>query len=129
MNRRHFLSMLAAAPPPAAKRPNIIFVLIDDMGYGDLSCYGNTLAQTPPLDQLAAEGVRFRQFSVASPVYERSGPPRSAWASCQISSMSAPAGAGFARAADWPAQTCIRWESPTAAPAAFIGAVSPRCTG
>jgi arylsulfatase A-like enzyme len=51
-----------------AARPNFIFVLIDDMGYGDLSCYGNSKVQTTNLDRLAKEGIRFTQFYVASPL-------------------------------------------------------------
>ena len=51
----------AAAPAPASSppRPNIIFLLADDIGYGDLSCYGARHAQTPHLDWLAAQGCRF----------------------------------------------------------------------
>ena len=52
----------------AADRPNFVFVFIDDMGYGDLSCYGNTDVATPNIDRLAAEGIRFEQFYVASPI-------------------------------------------------------------
>ena len=48
--------------------PNIIFILADDLGYGDLSCYGQQLLQTPGIDQLAAEGIRFTQFYSASTV-------------------------------------------------------------
>ena len=52
----------------AASKPNIIMVFIDDMGWGDLSCFGNTLASTPNHDRLAAEGIRFGQFYVNSPI-------------------------------------------------------------
>lgn len=55
----------AAATPT---RPNIVFVLIDDMGWADLSCFGNTEAQTPHIDQMAAEGLAFEQFYVNSPI-------------------------------------------------------------
>ena len=65
----------ADAPLPAqvvqrtsARPPNIIFILADDMGYGDLSCYGQRLMRTPAIDQLAAEGIRFTQFYSASTV-------------------------------------------------------------
>ena len=51
-----------------AKRPNILLVLIDDMGYRDLSCFGGTRAQTPEIDRLAREGMRFNQFYVSSPI-------------------------------------------------------------
>jgi arylsulfatase A-like enzyme len=52
----------------AASRPNVIIILADDLGWGDLSCYGNKRARTPHLDRLAREGVRFTQFYVASPI-------------------------------------------------------------
>ena len=41
------------------KRPNIIFIMADDMGYGDLGCFGQKKFQTPNIDRIAAEGVRF----------------------------------------------------------------------
>lgn len=58
------IALLYAAPSFAAEkaRPNIIFILADDMGWGDLHCYGHPYAKTPHLDKLAAEGTRFQQF-------------------------------------------------------------------
>ncbi|MCA9268840.1 MAG: sulfatase-like hydrolase/transferase [Planctomycetales bacterium] len=50
------------------KRPNIVFVLVDDMGYGDLSCTGNKDVATPQMDRLAQDGVRLTQFYVNSPI-------------------------------------------------------------
>jgi arylsulfatase A-like enzyme len=50
------------------ERPNILFVLIDDMGYGDLRCYGNKVHETPHIDRMAQEGVRFTQYYVSSPI-------------------------------------------------------------
>jgi len=50
------------------KQPNIILIFIDDMGWGDLSCFGNTDAQTPNIDKLASEGICFEQFYVNSPI-------------------------------------------------------------
>jgi arylsulfatase A-like enzyme len=50
------------------RRPNILFILADDLGYGDLSCYGRPDYQTPQLDRLAAQGVRFVNSYSASPV-------------------------------------------------------------
>ena len=47
-------------------RPNIIFILADDMGYGDLSCYGNQYVKTPNIDQLAETGTRFNQCYAGS---------------------------------------------------------------
>jgi arylsulfatase A-like enzyme len=57
-----------AQRPAAPRRPNIILIVADDLGYGDLSCYGQTMFETPNLDKLAAEGVRFTQFYCGSPV-------------------------------------------------------------
>jgi arylsulfatase A-like enzyme len=53
---------------PPAHKPNIIFILADDLGYGDLGCYGQQKIKTPNLDRLAAEGVRFTQCYAGSPV-------------------------------------------------------------
>jgi len=53
---------------PAADRPNIIFIMADDLGYGDLGCYGQQVIKTPRLDQMAAEGMRFTQFYAGCPV-------------------------------------------------------------
>lgn len=52
----------------AADRPNIVLVFIDDMGWGDFSCFGNDDAETSNIDRLATEGVRFEQFYVNSPI-------------------------------------------------------------
>ncbi|WP_402464027.1 sulfatase family protein [Isoptericola aurantiacus] len=50
------------------RRPNVLFVLGDDWGWGDLGCFGHQRARTPHLDRLAAEGTRYTQFYVASPL-------------------------------------------------------------
>lgn len=77
VNRREFVAAALAgaaivgAPSLAraeTRRPNILFILADDLGYGDLSCYGRPDYQTPNLDRLAAEGVRFRNAYSASPL-------------------------------------------------------------
>jgi len=56
------------AQAAAARKPNIILVFIDDMGWGDLSCFGNRDARTPNIDRMAREGIRFEQFYVNSPI-------------------------------------------------------------
>ena len=56
---------LLSAGPLAGKRPNIILLITDDQGYGDLSCHGNPVLKTPNLDRLHREGVRFRDFQVS----------------------------------------------------------------
>lgn len=53
---------IGVAPATAAPRPpNVVFILADDLGYGDLGCYGQKIIRTPHLDRLAAEGMRFTQ--------------------------------------------------------------------
>ena len=52
----------------AAARPNVLFILADDLGYGDLSCYGRPDYQTPVLDKLARQGLRFTSAYAAAPV-------------------------------------------------------------
>lgn len=59
----------AAAPSRrAGERPNIIFIMCDDMGYGDLACYGQPYIRTPHIDSLASAGMRFTQAYAGSPV-------------------------------------------------------------
>jgi arylsulfatase A-like enzyme len=67
---RTFLTFLCliSSISTQAERPNIILVFIDDMGWGDFSCFGNEHAQTPHIDRLAKEGLRFDQFYVNSPI-------------------------------------------------------------
>ena len=63
------LFLLAASWGHAAETPpNIVLVFIDDMGWADFSCFGNTDAATPNIDALAADGIRFEQFYVNSPI-------------------------------------------------------------
>ena len=52
----------------AQKKPNVILIMMDDLGYGDLSCYGASQYQTPNLDKMAKEGVRFTHFLSAQAV-------------------------------------------------------------
>lgn len=62
---------LAAASAFSAEKPNVIFILADDLGWGDLGCYGHPFMKTPHLDRMAQEGARFTHFyvngSVCSP--------------------------------------------------------------
>lgn len=60
------ITAVAAAAPP--KKPNIIFILADDLGYAELGCYGQKEIKTPHLDQMAAEGIRFTDFYAGSTV-------------------------------------------------------------
>src|SRR5215212_11579857 len=61
------LSTLLLAVCLAAK-PNVVLIMADDMGYGDIGCYGAKDIRTPHLDRLAAEGTRFTSFYVAQAV-------------------------------------------------------------
>lgn len=58
----------AAEPAPQPRAPNIVFILADDLGYGDLGCYGQQRIQTPYLDRMAQEGMRFTNFYAGSTV-------------------------------------------------------------
>src|SRR5688572_14900818 len=53
---------------PAAERPNFLVILCDDLGYGDLGCFGHKSIKTPHLDKLASQGIRFTDFYAAAPV-------------------------------------------------------------
>jgi len=69
--RRQFLSAAAGACIALGakpKKPNIVFLLVDDLGWRDFGCYGNTFHETPHLDKLAADGVRFTNAYAACPV-------------------------------------------------------------
>lgn len=82
MNRRTFLGYMGAgalsmagplagcvtSSSIAVRKPNIVFILIDDMGYADVGCFGSTFHETPHIDRLAAEGMRFTQGYAACPV-------------------------------------------------------------
>jgi arylsulfatase len=59
--RAAILLLGLTAVASAADRPNVVFILADDLGWGDLGCYGQTKIRTPSIDKLAAEGMRFTQ--------------------------------------------------------------------
>ena len=56
-----------------ANTPNVILILMDDMGYGDLECYGGFPYHTPSINKLANEGMRFTNFYVSQAVCSASG--------------------------------------------------------
>jgi arylsulfatase A len=58
----------ASNAPAADRPPNLVILLADDLGYGDLGCYGHPSIRTPNLDRMAAEGLRFTDFYSAAPV-------------------------------------------------------------
>ena len=60
------ISLLAALSINAQQKPNVIFILTDDLGYGDLSCYGATKLNTPNLDKLAKQGIQFSNAHATS---------------------------------------------------------------
>lgn len=76
MDRRRFLytlgvgtaGVMALGLNPTYRKPNIIFILADDLGYGDLGCYGQQFIETPNIDALAEEGIKFTQCYAGSTV-------------------------------------------------------------
>ena len=62
------IGAMSALAVNAQKKPNIIYIMCDDMGYGDLGCYGQKYISTPNIDKMAAEGMRFTQAYSGSPV-------------------------------------------------------------
>src|SRR2546426_8289494 len=70
LTRREFLAATALAPfiPQTSAPPNIVFIMADDLGYADVSCYGRRDYSTPAIDSLAAGGVKFLQAYANSAV-------------------------------------------------------------
>src|SRR5215213_11369065 len=62
------LSASVRAQPPRPGAPNIVFIMADDLGWGDLGAYGQTKIRTPNLDRMAREGTRFTHFYAGSTV-------------------------------------------------------------
>jgi len=62
------LASCAASPVPSPRAPNVVLIVADDLGWGELGCYGQRKIRTPRIDALAAEGVRFTQFYSGAPV-------------------------------------------------------------
>lgn len=63
-----FIALVLLVDEVRGQQPNIIYIMTDDMGYGDLSCYGNKKFKTPNLDKLASQGVKFVNAYAAAPV-------------------------------------------------------------
>ncbi|MBM3786318.1 MAG: arylsulfatase, partial [Acidobacteria bacterium] len=68
MTRRSFLSLAGAALHGAPANPNVVVILADDLGWAELSCYGNKFVDTPNCDRLAREGRRFTEAYTPSSV-------------------------------------------------------------
>lgn len=75
MNRRNFMTTIAggmASAPAflkaAGRRPNLVVVLCDDLGYGDLNCFGSPIVKTPHLDSFARQGMKFTDCYASAPV-------------------------------------------------------------
>ena len=62
MKTLFFLFLSVAALQAELLKPNIVLIFVDDLGYGDLGCYGNEMIKTPHIDRLAAEGQRWTSF-------------------------------------------------------------------
>ncbi len=60
--------VLFTLPSPTLALPNIVFIMADDLGYGDLGCYGSAINETPNIDALAASGLRFTDFHSSGPM-------------------------------------------------------------
>jgi len=63
-----FIALLAFGLSASARQPNVVIIFADDLGYGDLGCYGHPTIRTPHLDRMASEGIRFTQFYSAAEV-------------------------------------------------------------
>jgi arylsulfatase A-like enzyme len=78
LNRRDFVKMMGlggvslvlpgAAPAAPKNKPNFVFILVDDLGWTDVGCYGSKFYETPNIDKLARRGMRFTDAYAACPV-------------------------------------------------------------
>lgn len=66
--RKNLQALIKKKKPAAVKKPNIIVILTDDMGYGDLGCYGNSSISTPTIDRMSHEGVKFTDAYCSNPL-------------------------------------------------------------
>lgn len=63
-----FLFLVGLPTPATAEQPNIVLILADDLGYADVGAYGNKTNQTPHLDRMVREGVRFTDSTPMEPI-------------------------------------------------------------
>lgn len=103
-HRRRFIVsfLLLASVKLLAQPPNIIVILADDMGYGDLGCYGHPTIKTPNIDRMAAEGIRFTQFYVGASICT---PSRAALLTGRLAVRSGMAGSDSSGNALYPVST------------------------
>ena len=69
-----FTLLLFIATLLQGAKPNLVYIMLDDAGYGDFSCYGQEKFKTPNIDRMASQGMRLTNFTPAA----RSAPPRAA---------------------------------------------------
>lgn len=103
-------------------RPNIVFILADDLGIGDVGAYGQTRIQTPALDRMAAEGMRFTQFYAGGPVC---GPARA----CLMTGQSQACGFIKGNPGGDPLRENLRTEDVTVAERLKAGGYETACIG
>jgi arylsulfatase A-like enzyme len=95
------MDLLLSVPCAAAERPNIVFILADDLGYTDVGCYGSGYYQTPRIDRMAAEGMRFTDGHTCGPNCQ---PTRAALMSGQYGPRSGVYTVGSIDRFDWPSR-------------------------
>ncbi len=83
-------SRIDAAESSEQPRPNVLFILVDDMGWRDLACYGHEIHETPNVDALAARGMRFTNAYAACPIC---APSRAAIMTVSLTGPASPGGA------------------------------------
>src|SRR5690348_8581814 len=111
MTRRQFIATSAILPAVASARtekPNFVFILADDLGWKDLACYGSRFYETPNLDRLAKQGMRFTNAYAAAPLCS---PTRAS-----IMTGKYPARLGMTNITQYRAEHTARMDYPASAP-------------